>query len=212
LAPVRVGGVEVSRATLHNEDEINKKDIRIGDTVIIQRAGDVIPEVVQVIVARRTGNEKPFTMPTMCPVCGSRVERPEGEAVHRCTGLACPAQIKENLAHFASRGAMDIDGLGYKLLEQMVDKNIIADQADLFFLSKEDLMKLDRMGDKLAQNLLNAIDRSRTPALANLIYALGIRNVGTHLAAVLAKHFRSIDTLPGGSGGPHDGFTKSARS
>jgi DNA ligase (NAD+) len=195
LAPVRVGGVEVSRATLHNEDEINKKDIRIGDTVIIQRAGDVIPEVVQVIVARRTGNEKPFTMPTMCPVCGSRVERPEGEAVHRCTGLACPAQIKENLAHFASRGAMDIDGLGYKLLEQMVDKNIIADQADLFFLSKEDLMKLDRMGDKLAQNLLNAIDRSRTPALANLIYALGIRNVGTHLATVLAKHFKSIDVL-----------------
>jgi DNA ligase (NAD+) len=195
LAPVKVGGVEVSRATLHNEDEIKKKDIRIGDTVIIQRAGDVIPEVVQVIVSKRTGGEKPFTMPDRCPVCGSRVERPAGEAVHRCTGLACPSQIKENLAHFASRGAMDIDGLGYKLLEQMVDKNIIADQADLYFLKKEDLMKLDRMGDKLAQNLLNAIDQSRKPGLANLIFALGIRNVGTHLATILAKHFKSIDNL-----------------
>jgi DNA ligase (NAD+) len=197
LEPVRVGGVEVSRATLHNEDEIKKKDIRIGDTVIIQRAGDVIPEVVQVIVSKRTGNEKTLTMPDRCPVCGSRVERPEGESVHRCTGLACPAQIKENLAHFASRGAMDIDGLGFKLLEQMVDKNIIKDQADLYFLTKEALLKMDRMGDKLAQNLLDAIDRSRKPALANLIYALGIRNVGTHLAAVLAKHFRSIRNLAG---------------
>jgi DNA ligase (NAD+) len=197
LEPVRVGGVEVSRATLHNEDEIKKKDIRIGDTVIIQRAGDVIPGVVQVIVSKRTGNEKTFTMPDRCPVCGSRVERSEGESVHRCTGLACPAQIKENLAHFASRGAMDIDGLGFKLVEQMVDKNIIKDQADLYFLTKEALLKMDRMGDKLAQNLLDAIDRSRKPALANLIYALGIRNVGTHLAAVLAKHFRSIHNLAG---------------
>jgi len=197
LEPVRVGGVEVSRATLHNEDEIKKKDIRIGDTVIIQRAGDVIPEVVQVIVSKRTGDEKTFTMPDRCPVCGSRVERPEGESVHRCTGLACPAQIKENLAHFASRGAMDIDGLGFKLVEQMVDKNIIKDQADLYFLTKEALLKMDRMGDKLAQNLLDAIDRSRKPALANLIYALGIRNVGTHLAAVLAKRFKSIENLAG---------------
>lgn len=197
LEPVRVGGVEVSRATLHNEDEIKKKDIRIGDTVIIQRAGDVIPEVVQVIASKRTGNETPFVMPDTCPVCGSRVERPEGESVHRCTGLACPAQVKENLAHFASRGAMDIDGLGYKLLEQMVDRNIIQDQADLYFLTKEALLEMDRMGDKLAQNLLDAIDRSRKPALANLIYALGIRNVGTHLAAVLAKHFKSIHNLAG---------------
>ena len=195
LSPVRVGGVEVGRATLHNEDEIRKKDIRIGDTVVIQRAGDVIPEVVQVIVSKRTGAERPFTMPYKCPVCGSRVERPEGEAVHRCTGLACPAQIKENLAHFASKGAMDIDGLGYKLLEQMVDRNIIKDQADLYFLKNEDLMKMDRMGDKLAQNLLDAIDRSRKPALANLIYSLGIRNVGTHLAAVLAKNFKSMEKL-----------------
>jgi len=195
LEPVRVAGVEVSRATLHNEDEVRKKDIRVGDTVVIQRAGDVIPEVVKVIETKRTGREKPFIMPELCPVCGSKVERPEGEAVHRCTGLACPAQIKEHLAHFASKGAMDIDGLGYKLLDQMVDKGIIQDQADLYVLTKEDLMKMDRMGDKLAQNLLDAIDRSRKPALSNLIYALGIRNVGEHLATVLARNFKSMDAL-----------------
>ncbi len=194
-----MAGVEVSRATLHNEDEVRKKDIRIGDTVVIQRAGDVIPEVVKVIETKRTGQEKPFVMPDLCPVCGSKVERPEGEAVHRCTGLACPAQIKEHLSHFASKGAMDIDGLGYKFLEQMVDKGIIQDQADLYTLEKADLMKMDRMGDKLAQNLLDAIAKSRKPALANLIYALGIRNVGEHLATVLARNFKSIDNLAGQS-------------
>lgn len=195
LEPVRVGGVEVSRATLHNEDEVRKKDVRIGDTVVIQRAGDVIPEVVKVVESKRTGKEKKFVMPDRCPVCGSKVERPEGEAIHRCTGIACPAQIKENLAHFVSKGAMDMDGLGYKFLEQMVDKKIIQDQADLYFLKKEDMMKMDRMGDKLAENLLNAIDQSRNPSLDNLIYALGIRNVGYHLAGVLAKNFKSIDHL-----------------
>jgi DNA ligase (NAD+) len=195
LEPVRVGGVEVSRATLHNEDEVKKKDVRIGDTVVIQRAGDVIPEVVKVVESKRTGKERKFVMPDKCPVCGSKVERPEGEAIHRCTGIACPAQIKENMAHFVSKGAMDMDGLGYKFLEQMVDKKIIQDQADLYFLKKDDLMKMDRMGDKLAQNLLNAIDKSRNPSLINLIYALGIRNVGYHLAGVLAKNFKSIDNL-----------------
>jgi DNA ligase (NAD+) len=195
LEPVRVAGVEVSRATLHNEDEVRKKDVRIGDTVVIQRAGDVIPEVVKVIESQRTGRERPFVMPDQCPVCGSRVERPEGEAVHRCTGMACPAQIKENLVHFASKGAMDIDGLGYKYLEQMVDKRIIEDPADLYFLKKDDLMKMDRMGDKLAQNLLDAIDKSRKPSLASLIYALGIRNVGSHLADVLARNSKGVDNL-----------------
>ncbi|MBN1103813.1 MAG: NAD-dependent DNA ligase LigA [Deltaproteobacteria bacterium] len=195
LEPVRVAGVEVSRATLHNEDEVRKKDVRIGDTVVIQRAGDVIPEVVKVIESKRTGTERPFVMPEYCPVCGSRVERPEGEAVHRCTGMACPAQIKENLFHFASRGAMDMEGLGKKYLEQMVDKGIIHDPADLYFLKKEDLMNMERMGDKLAENLLNAIDRSRNPSLQRLIFALGIRNVGYHLAGVLAKRFGSIDNL-----------------
>ncbi len=195
LEPVRVGGVEVSRATLHNEDEIRKKDVRIGDTVVIQRAGDVIPEVVKVITSRRSGQETPFRLPSHCPVCGSRVERAEGEAIHRCTGIACPAQLKENLAHFVSKGAMDVDGLGYKLLEQMVAKGIIKDQADLYFLKKDDLMKMERMGDKLAENLLDAIDRSRTPALGSFIYSLGIRNVGYHLAGVLAGHFGSIENL-----------------
>ncbi len=195
LEPVRVAGVEVSRATLHNEDEVRKKDVRIGDTVVIQRAGDVIPEVVSVIESGRTGQEKPFLMPDKCPVCASFVERPEGEAVHRCTNLACPAQIKETLAHFASKGGMDIEGLGYKFLEQMADKKLIEDPADLYFLKKEDLMKMDRMGNKLAQNLLSAIERSRTPRLSNLIYALGIRNVGTHLADVLAGNYGSIENL-----------------
>jgi DNA ligase (NAD+) len=195
LDPVRVGGVEVSRATLHNEDEVRKKDVRVGDTVVIQRAGDVIPEVVKVITSNRSGRETPFQLPSRCPVCGSRVERAEGEAIHRCTGIACPAQIKENLAYFVSKGAMDVDGMGYKHLEQMVDKGIIKDQADLYSLKKDDLMKMERMGDKLAANLLEAIDRSRRPALANLIYALGIRNVGRHLASVLAKHFGSIESL-----------------
>lgn len=195
LEPVRVGGVEVSRATLHNEDEVKKKGVRIGDTVVIQRAGDVIPEVVKVVESKRTGKEKRFVMPDKCPVCGSKAERPPGEAIHRCTGIACPAQIKENLAHFAWKGAMDIDGVGYKLLEQMVDKKIIRDQADLYFLKKQDVMKMDRMGDKLAENILNAIDKSRNPSLNNLIYALGIRNVGYHLAGVLAKNFKSVDNL-----------------
>ncbi|PKN30909.1 MAG: DNA ligase (NAD(+)) LigA [Deltaproteobacteria bacterium HGW-Deltaproteobacteria-21] len=195
LEPVRVGGVEVSRATLHNEDEVRKKDVRIGDTVVIQRAGDVIPEVVKVIESMRTGGEKSFVMPDRCPVCDSKVERLEGESAHRCTGISCPAQVKENLFHFASRAAMDMEGLGKKYLEQMLDKGIIKDPADLYFLKKEDLMKMERMGDKLADNLINAIDRSRNPSLSNLIYALGIRNVGSHLAGVLAREFGSIDGL-----------------
>jgi len=195
LEPVRVGGVEVSRASLHNEDEVRKKDVRIGDTVVIQRAGDVIPEVVKVVESERTGNERAFTMPDRCPVCGSKAERPEGESIHRCTGFACPAQIKENLAHFVSKGAMNMDGLGRRLLEQMVDKGIIEDPADLYFLDKDALMQMDRMGDKLAENLLDAIAKSRRPALSNLIYGLGIRNVGYHLAGVLAREFKSIDKL-----------------
>jgi DNA ligase (NAD+) len=195
LEPVRVGGVAVGRASLHNEDEVRKKDVRIGDIVVIQRAGDVIPEVVKIIESKRNGTEQAFVMPEYCPVCGSKAERPEGEAVYRCTGMACPAQIKETLAHFASKGAMNMDGLGRKLLEQMVDKGLIEDPADLYFLQKEDLLKMDRMGDKLADNLLGAIDQSRRPGLANLIYALGIRNVGTHLAGVLARYFGSMDRL-----------------
>jgi len=195
LKPVRVGGVEVRRVTLHNEDEMLKKDVRIGDTVIIQRAGDVIPEVVQVITSARTGKEKKFKFPDKCPVCGSKVERAEGEAAYRCTGLACPAQLKERLAFFVSKGGVDIEGLGYKLLEQLVDLGLVKDPADIYYLTKADLMKMERMGDKLAQNLLDAIEKSKKPDLPHLIHALGIRNVGEHMATILARQFKSIDNL-----------------
>ena len=165
MQPVNVGGVTVSRATLHNEDEIVKKDIRIGDTVIIQRAGDVIPEVVKVIIAKRTGQEILFQMPSKCPECGSEVVRPEGEAAHRCIGLSCPAQIKEHIKHFASRGGMDIEGLGEKISAQLFDAKLIKDPADLYYLTKDKLLELDRHGEKSAQNLIDAIERSKNPPL-----------------------------------------------
>ena len=189
MQPVNVGGVTVSRATLHNEDEIVKKDIRIGDTVIIQRAGDVIPEVVKVITAKRTGQEILFQMPSKCPECGSEVVRPEGEAAHRCIGLSCPAQIKEHIKHFASRGGMDIEGLGEKISAQLFDAKLIKDPADLYYLTKDKLLELDRHGEKSAQNLIEAIERSKNPPLDKFIYALGIRHVGEHIAKVLAKEF-----------------------
>ncbi|MCI0404553.1 MAG: NAD-dependent DNA ligase LigA [candidate division Zixibacteria bacterium] len=195
LEPVRVGGVEVSRATLHNEDEVAKKDIRIGDTVFIQRAGDVIPEVLGVDKSRRKGTEKIFKMPAKCPVCGSQAVRLPGEAATRCTGLACRAQLVEKLAHFVSKGGMNAEGLGFRWIEQLVGKKLIADPADLYFLEKTDFMKLDRMGDKLASNLLAAIESSQKPDLPHFLYALGIRNVGEHLAQVLARHFGSAEAL-----------------
>lgn len=195
LKPVRVGGVEVSRASLHNEDEINNKDIRIGDAVVVRRAGDVIPEVVKPIPERRTGKEKKYSFPKVCPVCGSHVERAPGEAHHRCTGLSCPAQLKERITHFAAKGQMDIDGLGAKYVEQLVDLGLVRDPADLYFLDTDKLMRLERMGPKLAQNLLAAIDKSRHPKLANLITALGIPGIGEHLAEVLAATFGSLDGI-----------------
>jgi DNA ligase (NAD+) len=196
LEPVRVGGVEISRATLHNEDEINKKDVRIGDTVLVQRAGDVIPEVVMVIKNKRTGKERKFVFPDRCPVCGSKVERPSGEAVHRCTGIACPAQLKERISHFASKGGMDMEGLGYKFIEQMVDLGMVKDPADLYYLTQQNLLgKMERMGPKLAQNLIDAIEKSKNADLPHLIFALGIRNVGEHMASVLAREFKSLDNI-----------------
>ncbi|HVP35458.1 MAG TPA: NAD-dependent DNA ligase LigA, partial [Terriglobales bacterium] len=196
LEPVRVGGVEISRATLHNEDEINKKDIRIGDTVLVQRAGDVIPEVVMVIKSKRTGKERKFVFPDKCPVCGSKVERPQGEAVHRCTGIACPAQLKERISHFASKGGMDMEGLGYKFIEQMVDLGMVKDPADLYYLTQNNLLdKMERMGPKLAQNLIEAIEKSKNADLPHIIFALGIRNVGEHMASVLAREFKSLDNI-----------------
>jgi len=195
LRPVRVGGVEVRRATLHNEDEIAKKDVRIGDTVVVRRAGDVIPEVVKVIVSKRTGAERTFAFPRVCPVCGSRVERAPGEAFHRCTGLSCPAQLKERIAHFAARGGMDIEGLGPRYIEQLADLGLVKDPADLYTLRMDDLLNMERMGPKLAENLLRAIDASRSPDLPHLLAALGIPGIGAHLASVLALTFGALDKI-----------------
>lgn len=195
MQPVSVGGVTVSRATLHNEDEIRKKDIRIGDTVIIQRAGDVIPEVVGVVLSKRTGTEKEFIMPLKCPECGSAVVRPEGESAHRCINLACPAQIKEHIKYFASRSGMDIEGLGEKVSAQLFDNGLINDPADLYYLSKEKLLELDRHGEKSAQKLIDSLQKSKNPPLDKFIYALGIRNVGEHIAKILAGKFGSFENL-----------------
>jgi DNA ligase (NAD+) len=195
MRPVRVGGVMVSRATLHNQDEIDRKDVRIGDTVVVQRAGDVIPEVVEVVKSLRTGAERPFVMPKFCPECGSHIVRLEGEAAHRCIGMACPAQIRERIAHFASRSALDIEGLGEKMVTQLVTSGLISDPADLFFLTKEQLLGLERMADKSAANLIAAIDRSKTPFLDRLIYALGIRHVGEQTAKRLASAYGTLAAI-----------------
>ncbi len=195
LRPVAVAGVIVSRATLHNEDMIREKDVRIGDHVVIQRAGDVIPEVVRVLPERRTGAERVFRMPDRCPVCGGRVLRPEGEVAARCTGIACPAQLKELVLHFVSREGMDVEGIGPALVAQLVDKGLIRDPADLYFLRKEDLVNLERMGDKSADNLLRALEKSKKRGLAPLLFALGIRYVGTRAAEILAERFGSLDAL-----------------
>lgn len=195
MEPVEVSGVMVSRATLHNEDEIRRKDVRIGDRVVIQRAGEVIPEVVQVIVDARDGDEVVFEMPRQCPVCGADVERPEGEAVARCVGIACPAQVKERIRHFASRGAMDIEGLGPAQIEQLVTRGLVHDPADLYLLTKEQILTLDRLAEKSAQNLLDAIQGSRERPLPRLIFALGIRHVGEHVARLLAEHLHSLDAI-----------------
>ncbi len=195
LKPVIVGGVEVSRATLHNEDEIARKDVRVGDSVIVTRAGDVIPEVVRVIDPDRPGRNEPFRMPSSCPVCDEPVVRPPGEAIRRCVNISCPAQIKGTIEHFASKRAMDIDGLGTKLIEQLVDRGTIRDVSDLYFLKKETLAGMDRMADRSAQNIMDAIEASKKRPFARFIYALGIRQVGEHVSGLLAGRFRSIDDL-----------------
>ena len=196
LAPVFVGGVTVTNATLHNEDEIRRKDARIGDTVIVRRAGDVIPEVARVVLERRPRDAREFAMPKVCPVCGSRVARLEDEAVWRCTGgLFCPAQRKQALLHFASRRAMNIEGLGEKLVEQLVDTHIVNNPAALYKLGLLAIINLERMGEKSAVNLLAAIEHSKRTTLARFIFALGIRNVGEATAKDLAQHFGSLDNL-----------------
>jgi DNA ligase (NAD+) len=200
LAPVFVGGVTVTNATLHNQDEIERKDIRVGDTVVVRRAGDVIPEVARVVLEKRPHPEPPrFDLHKQypsCPVCGSRVAKEEDASAWRCTGgLYCPAQRKQALWHFASRRAMDIDGLGDKLVEQLVDQHLVNTPADIYKLQMHDLANLERMAEKSAHNLLLAIEHSRSTTLARFIYALGIRNVGEATAKDLARHFGSLDNF-----------------
>lgn len=201
LEPVRVGGVTVSRATLHNEDEIAQKDIRIGDTVFVERAGDVIPKVVKPVVSSRSGDEKIFQMPRTCPVCNSDTVREKSEtgarleAVTRCINAACPAQLKERIKHFAAKSAFDIEGLGDKLVEQLVDKGMIASSADLFLLKRDTLGAMERMGEKSADNLVNAIEKSKTVSFSRFLFGLGIRYVGENVAEILAAHYSHIGQL-----------------
>ena len=189
LEPVNVGGVTVSNATLHNQDEIDRKDIRIGDTVLIQRAGDVIPEVLKVILEKRPGNTISYVIPANCPVCTHEVFRPEGEAVARCQNMECPAQVKGRIDHFVSKGCMDIDGFGTKLVDQLVEKELLKNVADIYSLNLIQLSELERMAEKSAKNIMDAITASKKSSMARFLHALGIRNVGEHASKVLEKSF-----------------------
>jgi len=195
LEPVKLSGITISRSTLHNEDEIKRKDIRIGDYVLIERSGDVIPKVVSVMKERRIGQEKEFVLPTRCPICHSAVYKPEGEAVARCSNPSCPARLRESLLHFASRRAMNIEGLGEAVLDQLLEKKLVKSIPDLYSLKLEDLVTMERMGLKSSQNLLDEIEKSKQRDVVRLIYALGIRYVGERTAQILASHFISIDKL-----------------
>lgn len=195
LSPVELAGVTIRNVSLHNEDEIRRKDIRVGDTVLIERAGDVIPYVVQVVLAKRPDGSQEFTFPSACPACGGRTERAEGEAYWRCTNTACPAQFKERLRHFGSRRAMDIEHLGDSTIEQLVDTGAVKDFADLYHLTADQVAALDRFADKSAENLIRAIDASRERGLARLLNALGIRLVGERVAQLLAGRFGSLDVI-----------------
>ena len=199
LEPVFVGGVTVSNATLHNQDEIDRLDVRIGDTVVIQRAGDVIPEVVRVVPEKRPNDTAPFSIPEAvgekCPACGSTIRRPEGEVAYRCLGMSCPAQLVEQIKHFASKGAADIDGLGDKIVRQVVEKGAVKSPADLYELSLDDWSNLERMGPKSAQNMRNAIEASKEIPLNRFLFALGIRYVGEATAKLLAGHFGTLEKL-----------------
>ena len=185
----------MSRATLHNIDYIREKDIRIGDSVLVQKAGDIIPEVLSVVKEKRSGNEVIFNMPERCPVCGGQVYREEGEAAVRCTSGECSAQLARNIIHFASRDAMDIEGLGPALVEKLLENKIISSVSDLYDIKKEDISALDKMGEKSAQNLVDAISKSKENDLSRLIFALGIRHVGARNAQILAMHFKTMDAI-----------------
>jgi DNA ligase (NAD+) len=195
LKPIKLSGSVVARATLHNEDEIKRKDIRIDDWVVIEKGGEIIPKVNKVLANKRSGKERIFVMPPKCPVCGASIFRPEGEAVARCASATCPAQLKEKLRHFASRKAMDINHLGVQLIDQLVEKGLVKDFADLYGLSLEVVSSLERMGEKSANNLLKAINKSKQSGCNRLLYALGIRFVGERAAYLLTKRFSSIDQL-----------------
>ncbi len=195
LDTVRIAGSNVSRATLHNIDYIRDKDIRVGDTVVIEKAGDIIPAVVEVIKEKRTGNETEFNMPERCPACGAETVREEGEAAYRCTGVNCPAQRLRNIIHFVSRTAMDIDGLGPSIIEQMLERKLIETAADLYYIDPADIADMDKMGEKSAQNLINALEKSKTNPLYRLINAFGIRHIGEKAAKSLAKRYKTLDAL-----------------
>jgi len=197
LEPVQVGGVTISRAALHNEEDIHRKDIRIGDWVLIQRAGEVIPEIVEPIVSRRTGKEKIFHMPKQCPVCGAEVIKPEGEAMHRCTNAACPAQALERIKHFVSRGTMDIEGIGERMSQALFEAGLIKDVGDIYSLKdkREQLLNMEKLADKSVTNILNSIEKSKDRPLPRVIFALGIPNIGGETAELLAEHYYSLDEL-----------------
>ncbi len=195
LEPVAIGGATIKRATLHNEDEIRRKDIREGDIVIVERAGDVIPYIIGPVKSRRTDSEKPFVMPQNCPACGARVAKPEGGVFSYCTNSFCQAQLQRRLEHFVSRGAMDINGVGESLIARLLEAGLVKDFADLYYLKKDDLLKLERMADKSASNIITSIEKSKDRPLANIIFALGILHVGQEIAELLAEHFGSLNRL-----------------
>lgn len=207
LEPVKLSGTTISRSTLHNEEELRRKDVRVGDHVLIERSGDVIPQVVSVMTERRTGREKPFAWPSKCPVCGSAVFKPEGEVISRCVNPSCPAKVRESILHFASRRAMDIDGLGEALVDQLLASGLVRSIPDIYGLTRERLAELERMGEKSADNLLGEIKESKARDLDRLVFALGIRHVGERMAQVLAGRFRSLDAL---AAAPEGDLTKIA--
>src|SRR5699024_2997867 len=195
LEPVRLAGTTVTNATLHNQDFIAEKDVRIGDTVLVRKAGEIIPEILSVVGEKRPEGTVPYVFPTVCPVCGAPVERDEDGAHIRCTGAECPAQLLRNLAHFASRDAMDIEGLGIAVVENLVNAGLVRTPGDLYFLKAEDVEPLERMGKKSAQNLIAAIERSKEQDLSRLLYAFGIRQVGQKAGKILAARFRTLDAV-----------------
>ncbi len=195
LEPVFLSGSCVSRATLHNLDFIRQKDIRIGDIVIVQKAGEIIPEIAEVVTSKRTGAEKVFEMPDTCPVCGSKTEREDGEAAYRCTSMECPAQLARNIVHYASRDAMDIEGMGPAMVKLLLDNGLIKEVSDIYYLKSDDIAKLDRMGDKSAENLINAIEKSKANGMSKLLFGLGIRHIGQKAASIISKSFKTMDAL-----------------